>query len=126
MRRGLTASAGGVFRLPRRIPYHLAMEFILTGAHFGAERARELGLVNRVTAPGKALAGARELAEVIAANGPLAVAASKRVVVESPDWPLAEAFERQAPILDAVRASEDAREGAQAFAQKRPPRWRGR
>ncbi|ROO88024.1 short chain enoyl-CoA hydratase [Actinocorallia herbida] len=126
VKRGLTAGAGGLFRLPRRIPYHVAMELILTGQPFGAERAEHLGLVNRLTEPGGALADALALAGTIAENGPLAVAASKRVVVESQDWPQAEAFERQAPILDPVRESEDALEGAQAFAEKRRPVWRGR
>jgi enoyl-CoA hydratase len=125
VRRGLTAAAGGLFRLPRRVPYHVAMELILTGRAFDAERAERFGLVNRLTEPGEALPEALRLAAEIAANGPLAVAASKRVVVDSQDWPLAEAFERQAPILDPVRESADAKEGARAFAEKRRPVWQG-
>jgi len=73
-----------------------------------------------------ALAVALELAEVIAANGPLALAATKRIMVESADWPDSEFFERQQPIYDPVFNSEDAREGATAFAERRAPEWRGR
>ncbi|MGX1675525.1 crotonase/enoyl-CoA hydratase family protein [Streptomyces sp. NPDC055400] len=125
VQRGQCASGGGLLRLPRRIPYHRAMELVLTGERLGAEAAERLGLVTRLTPPGGALAEARSLAERIAANGPLAVAASKRVVVESQDWPSHEAFERQAAIVDPVRNSADAREGALAFSEKRDPVWRG-
>ena len=83
------------------------------------------GLVNRLAEPGEAVAGARELAAEIAANGPLALAASKRILVEAPGWPAAEAWQRQAEITDPVFGSEDAREGATAFAEKRDPVWRG-
>jgi enoyl-CoA hydratase len=123
--RGLAAGAGGLLRLPRRIPYHLAMEIALTGEPVLAPRLREAGLVNRVVPAGQALAAAVELATRIAANAPLAVVATKRVIVESSDWPAGEAFARQGEILGAVFVSADAMEGAAAFAQKRPPRWRG-
>jgi enoyl-CoA hydratase len=126
VKRSLVAAGGALLRLPARIPYHVAMELALTGEPIGAERAADLGLVNRLTEPGGAVAGALELARAIAANGPLAVAATKRVLVEAPSWPAAEVWERQAEIADHVFASEDAREGAQAFAEKRPPVWRGR
>ena len=102
------------------------MEMALTGDPIEAERAHELGLVNRLTEPGEALAAALELAETIAANGPLALAATKRILVESPDWPDSEFFERQGPISDPVFDSEDAREGATAFAERRAPVWKGR
>ena len=82
-KRGLVAGAGGIMRLPRRIPYHVAMEIALTGDHYPASRLYELGLVNRVTEPGEALEAALELARKIAANAPLALAATKRVIVES-------------------------------------------
>ncbi|MCS4294850.1 enoyl-CoA hydratase [Comamonas sp. BIGb0152] len=125
VKRGLAASAGGLLRLPKRLPYHVAMECILTGDMFGAERFAELGLVNRLTEPGGALDAALALAQTIAANGPLALAASKQVASQSGEWPLAEMFDRQAVITTPVFNSQDAREGAAAFAQKRPPVWKG-
>jgi len=126
VRRGLVASGGGLLRLPHRVPYHLAMELALLGSHVGAPRLHELGLVNRLVEDGAALATARELAAAVAANGPLAVAATKRIIQESPDWPADEAFARQHRIARPVAESADAHEGALAFAEKRAPRWRGR
>jgi enoyl-CoA hydratase len=126
VKRGLVAAGGGLLRLPRRVPYHLAMEWALTGEYISAARAAAVGLVNRVVSPGTAAAEAAELARAIAANGPLAVAATKRIIVESADWPAAEQFARQREISEPVRASQDAREGALAFREKRPPRWQGR
>jgi len=123
--RGLVAGAGGLLRLPRRIPYHLAMEVALTGEHFSAARLREAGLVNALVPAGEALAGARELAARIARNAPLALAATKRVIVESADWDSASAFARQGEIIAPVFSSADAIEGAAAFAGKRAPQWRG-
>jgi enoyl-CoA hydratase/carnithine racemase len=102
------------------------MELALTGDPILAERGFELGLVNRLAEPGRALETALELAAQISANGPLALAASKRILNESVDWPEAEFFERQGEIAGPVMGSEDAREGATAFAEKRPPVWRGR
>jgi enoyl-CoA hydratase len=125
VRRGLVAGAGGLLRLPRRIPYHLAMEIALTGEHLPAAKLAAAGLVNRLVPAGEALAAARELARRVAAGAPLALAATKRVIVESADWPASEAFERQAQIIAPVFTSKDAAEGAIAFAQKRPPQWRG-
>ncbi|WP_021027480.1 crotonase/enoyl-CoA hydratase family protein [Comamonas sp. B-9] len=125
VKRGLAASAGGLLRLPKRLPYHVAMECILTGDMFGAERFAQLGLVNRLTEPGGTLDAALALAQAIAANGPLAVAASKQVASQSGEWPLAEMFDRQAVITAPVFSSQDAREGAAAFAEKRPPVWKG-
>lgn len=124
--RGLVASGGGLMRLPRKVPRNIALEWILTGAKIPAERAHEVHLVNRLTPRGGALEGALELAAAIGANGPLAVRASKRIVVESQDWTDAEYFERQAVIADPVRASADAQEGARAFVEGRPPVWSGR
>lgn len=125
VKRGLAATAGGLLRLPRRLPYHIAMECILTGDMLGAERAHAYGLVNRLTEPGQALEAALELARTVAANGPLSLIASKRVAQESADWPQAEMFERQSAITTPVFTSQDAREGAAAFAEKRLPVWRG-
>jgi len=123
---GLAAGAGGLLRFPRQIPYRVAMELALTGELFSAERAYELGFVNRLTASGEALIEAKKLAAKIAANGPLAVATTKQVIVESQDWSITEMFARQQPLLERVLSSEDAREGATAFAQKRAPVWSGR
>ena len=125
VRRGLVAGAGGLLRLARRIPYHLAMEMVLTGEYFPAARLADAGLVNRLAAPGQALAGARELAAVVGQGAPLALAASKRVVVESADWDSHEAFARQGDIISPIFGSADAMEGAVAFAEKRAPVWRG-
>jgi enoyl-CoA hydratase len=124
-KRGLVAGAGGVMRLPRRIPYHVAMEMALTGDHYPAARLYELGLVNRVTPAGEALAEALELARRIAANAPLALAATKRVIIESQDWSLEEMFKKQGAIINPVFGSKDAMEGAAAFAEKRAPVWKG-
>jgi enoyl-CoA hydratase len=126
VKRGLCAAAGGLLRLQRQLPERIALELVLTGDMFGAQRAYEFGLVNRLTAPGEALAGALELAQKIVANGPLAVAASKRVMRESRDWSSAEMFSRQRAITDPVFASADAREGASAFAEKRKAMWQGK
>ncbi|MEV7968465.1 crotonase/enoyl-CoA hydratase family protein [Sphaerisporangium sp. NPDC088356] len=124
-KRGLVAGAGGVMRLPRRIPYHIAMEIALTGDHYPASRLYELGLVNRITPAGEALATAKELAAKIAANAPLALLATKRVLVESADWSRDEMFARQGEITNPVFGSKDAMEGAAAFAEKRAPNWAG-
>ncbi|TYB52777.1 crotonase/enoyl-CoA hydratase family protein [Nonomuraea sp. PA05] len=124
-KRGLVAGAGGIMRLPRRIPYHVAMEMALTGDHYEAARLYELGLVNRITEPGAALEGALELARKIAANAPLALSATKKIVIESQDWSLEEMFEKQATIINPVFGSKDAMEGAAAFAEKRAPQWKG-
>lgn len=125
VKRGLAAAAGGLIRLPRQMPYRIAMEYALTGEFFPAQRAYDLGLVNRLT-DGPALDGALELAAAIGANGPLAVKASKRVVAESRSWPEEEMWKRQGAIVNAVFTSEDAREGAAAFAEKRAPNWKGK
>ncbi len=126
VKRSLVAAGGALLRLPRTVPRNVATEMALTGDPVEAERAYELGLVNRLTEPGGALEAALELAERIAANGPLALAATKRVMVESADWPDDEFFARQRPIIDPVFNSEDAREGASAFAERRDPVWKGR
>lgn len=126
VRRGLMAGAGGLLRLPRRIPPQIAMEHALTGDPMTAVEAHRWGLVNRLTAPGEALDAARELALRISRNGPLAVRATKKVLVEAPAWPGEEVWDRQAAILATVFTSEDAREGATAFAERREPRWTGR
>jgi enoyl-CoA hydratase len=125
VRRGLVAGAGGLLRLPSRIPYHIAMEIALTGEHFAADRLAEAGLVNKLVPAGQALPAAVELARKVALGAPLALAASKRVIVESADWAANEAFAKQGEIIAPIFRSKDAMEGAAAFAEKRPPAWRG-
>jgi len=126
VKRGLVAAAGALFRLPKRVPYHLAMELALTGDPISAERAAQLGVVNRLADPGGALDAALELAGAIARNGPLALIASKQIVGGAHDWTEEEAWTRNGEIAGPVMGSEDAREGATAFAEKRDPVWRGR
>ena len=126
VKRGLTAAAGGLLRLQHRVPYHLAMDLVLTGRMWPATEAAEVHLVNRLAEPGRALEVALELAGEVADNAPLALKASKRVLVDSVDWPLAEKFDRQEHYVDPVRQSADAKEGALAFMEKRSPRWTGR
>jgi enoyl-CoA hydratase len=126
VKRSLVAAGGALLRLPRRIPYHVAMELALTGDTIDAQRASELGLVNRVAEPGGALDAALELAAAIVANGPLALRASKAIVERSADWSADEAWAKQGEIAGPVFVSDDAREGATAFAEKRTPVWQGR
>ena len=125
VKRGLVASAGGVLRLPQRIPFNIGMEMILTGEPITATRAAELGLVNLVVEPDEAAAAALAMARQIGLNAPLAVQGAKKVAQAARDWPDAEGFERQRPITDGVRESNDAAEGARAFVEKRPPQWTG-
>lgn len=126
VKRGLVAAGGAALQLSRRLPQPIALEMLLTGDSVTAERAADLGLVNRVTEPGGALEGAVALAERIAANGPLAVAVTKQVARSASDWSWTEGWERQNELMAPVFGSEDAREGASAFAEKRPPVWKGR
>jgi enoyl-CoA hydratase len=125
VKRGLAAGGGGLWRLPRRIPQHVATEMALTGDPITAERAHALGLVSRVCEPEEACATAVALAETIARNAPLALAASKRVLLAQQDWTTDEVWKRQREILEPVTRSQDAGEGARAFAEKRQPNWRG-
>jgi enoyl-CoA hydratase len=125
-KRSLVAAGGALLRLPKRMPYHVVMELALTGDPLPAERFYELGLVNRLSEPGGAIEVALELAANVARNGPLALAASKRILQEQFDWSSAEMWEKQGAISGPVMVSEDAREGASAFKEKREPVWRGR
>ena len=123
-KRGLAAAAGGLIKLPRQIPPRIAMELALTGDFIDAARAFALGFVNRVV-DGPAIDGAKELARRIAENGPLAVAATKQVVRNSFLWSDDEMWDKQQAILGNLFATNDAREGATAFAEKRKPNWTG-
>jgi enoyl-CoA hydratase/carnithine racemase len=124
--RGLLAAAGGLVRLPKRLPLAVALELALTGLPIDAERARALGLVNRVVPRDQTLDAALELAEVIAANAPLAVRASKAVLRAAADTDEASGWRINDDAAAVVSRSTDAREGALAFAEKRPPVWTGR
>jgi enoyl-CoA hydratase len=126
VKRSLVAAGGALLRLPRRIPYHVAMELTLTGDTISAERAAELGLVNRLAEPGQAVDAAIELAGQLTANGPLALRASKSILQKSSDWDEQEFWTKQGEIAGPVMTSEDAREGSIAFAEKRAPGWKGR
>ena len=125
VKRGLAAAAGGLMMLPDQIPHKVAMELALTGEFISAQRAYEIGLINRI-ADGEAIEGALELARSINANGPLAVQVSKQVIEESRAWTMRERWDNQAQIVPKVFMSEDAREGAAAFAEKRKPDWKGK
>jgi enoyl-CoA hydratase len=126
VKRSLVAAGGALRRLPRRLPAGVAMEMALTGDPIGAERAHALGLVNRVAEPGGAVGAALELAGAIARNGPLALAATKEVLERQWGWGEEEFWTRQGEVAGPVFGSQDAREGAVAFAEKRDPVWTGR
>jgi len=124
--RGLIAAGGGVIRLPKRIPYHLAMELLLTGEPVTGERAGRLGIANRVVPAGEALAAALQLAERIEQNAPLALAAVKELVRAAEGAPEEEAFAVQSGQMARLAASADVREGMTAFTERRSPVWQGR
>ncbi|QDM41324.1 crotonase/enoyl-CoA hydratase family protein [Altererythrobacter sp. TH136] len=124
-KRGLAAAAGGLVKLPTMIPPKIAMELALTGDFIDAQRAYDLGLINRVT-DGPALDAALELAKTVTANGPVAVRVSKQVINESPGWSMEERWDKQGELMPQVFMSEDAREGSLAFAEKRSPNWKGK
>jgi enoyl-CoA hydratase len=125
VKRSLVAAAGALLRLPQRVGYGQAMELALTGELVDAERAHAMGLVDRLAEPGGAVDAALDLAATIAQNGPLALIATKEILAGARDWDQREFWERQRPIAEPVMTSNDAREGATAFAEKRDPVWTG-
>ncbi len=126
VKRGIVPGSGGMVRLPSRIPYHMAMEMVLTGGMYPAARMAELGLVSRLAEPGKTTEQALALAEQIAANGPLAVQTAKSIISQSRDWRQSDLFDLQRPRIASIFTSADAKEGATAFAEKREPVWQGK
>jgi enoyl-CoA hydratase len=126
VKRNLIAAAGGLFRLPRAIGQAAAMEAILTGEPVPAQRAYELGLISRLVEPGQAVAEATALAEKICASAPLAVQASRKVVLAAAYQDDASLITMTNQLMASVMASEDTKEGLTAFIEKRPPNWKGR
>ena len=126
VKRALVAAGGGAFLLPRRIPRAIALEMLLTGDPLSAQRASDYGLVNRLVPEGTAVDAAVELANTIAANGPLALAVTKQIAHAAHDWTLEDGWPQHDKLIGPVFVSEDAMEGAAAFAEKRPPVWKGR
>ncbi|HEX4356911.1 MAG TPA: crotonase/enoyl-CoA hydratase family protein [Pseudonocardia sp.] len=127
VRHNVVAVGGGLFRLPRRLPYHLAMELALTGRFVDAEFLHRWGVVNQLAEQGEALDGALQLAESVLVNGPTAVAASKEIMFRSTSWATEEqAWQAQLPIARPALESADRTEGLAAFAAKRTPIWQGR
>lgn len=125
-RRGVVASSGALFRTLRALPLHVAKELLITGAVFDAERAHQLGLVNRVTEPGRALDAALELADDVCASSPVAVGATLAAIASQYDAADADGWDATAEAVARVMRSEDLKEGVAAFLEKRPPQWRGR
>jgi enoyl-CoA hydratase len=125
VQRGLFPMSASTIRLPRQIPYTVAMDMLLVGDPISGRRAYEVGLVGHVVADGEALARARELADRLAANGPLAVRNIKASVIETLELREADAFQRELELGMEVMASKDAKEGPRAFLEKRPPNFTG-
>ena len=127
VKRNLVAAAGGLFRLPRKLPRNIAMELVLTGQlDFPAERAHHFGLVNHLSEEGGALAAAKELAARITENAPLAVRESRKIVIEATDQPDEVGWKMSGEGIMKMFGTEDFNEGLTAFIEKRKPEWKGR
>lgn len=126
VKRCLVAAGGGLFRLPRKIPFNLAMELALTGDPIEADRAHHFGLVNYLCEPGQALEKAKELAKRIEANAPVAVRESRKVILAAMTEDEATGWRLSAEGMAKAMTSEDMKEGLTAFIEKRPPNWSGK
>jgi enoyl-CoA hydratase/carnithine racemase len=125
-KRGLFAGGGSTVRLPRQMPFAFAMELLLTAEMIDAERALAMGLINRIVAADQLMDTAYDYADRIAVNAPLAIWATKQSAVEGLALDLQSAYENETQHSDRIFATEDAKEGPRAFAEKRPPRWQAR
>jgi len=126
VKRSLVAAAGALFRLPRKLPINLALEMVMTGEPIDAERAHHFGLVNRLTDPGQAVEGARQLAEAICANAPIAVRESRKVLLATLGVDEEAGWRLSGQAFAAAMSTEDFLEGPRAFIEKREPKWKGR
>ena len=126
VKRSLVAAAGGLFRLPRKIPFNIAMECALTGDPIPADRAAHFGLVNVLCEPGEALTKAMELADRVCANAPIAVRETRRILLEATYAPDEIGWRMSSEGMMKAAGSEDFKEGLTAFIEKRPPNWTGK